>query len=198
MDADPALTQPCGPGRPRAYDREAVLNAALDVFWERGYETASTEELCAAMGLAKSSFYGCFGSKRGALLEALAAYNERGLVAMQARAAAAGGGAAGAFAVLRHMVTADGDARGCFLVNAVTELAAGDAEIAAVARTHIGRIEALFERLLEPDHGSSAPAVARAAMALGFGASALRKAGVAPDRLEAMATAAARLVEPPG
>lgn len=145
-----------------------MLDAALDVFWRRGYEAASTEELCAAMGLAKSSFYGCFGSKRGALLEALAVYNQRGLTAMQALAATAGGGPVGALAVLRHMVRPEGDARGCFLVDAVTELAAGDAEIAAATRTHIERIEALFERLLALSHGDAAPIVARALLALGL------------------------------
>ena len=49
--------------RPRAFDEEEVLQAALRVFWARGYEGASLSELLEATGLTKSSLYQAFGSK---------------------------------------------------------------------------------------------------------------------------------------
>lgn len=52
-------------GRPQAFDRDAVVRAARDVFWEHGYEGASVPDLEAATGLSRSSVYNAFGSKRG-------------------------------------------------------------------------------------------------------------------------------------
>ena len=63
-------------GRPRTFDREQALRSALEVFWERGYDGATLEELQAAMGgIAPPSFYAAFRSKargrpRGAMADA--------------------------------------------------------------------------------------------------------------------------------
>jgi TetR/AcrR family transcriptional repressor of nem operon len=196
MSSHAPVPHACGPGRPRSYDRDAALDAALDVFWRRGYEAASLDDLTQAMGLSRSSFYGCFGSKRGALLAAFEAYNRRGLAAMRDAAAAAPDDRAAVRAVLRRMADPGGDPRGCFLVNAIAELSAADAEIAAAGRAQIGRIAAMIADRLAPRPDAADAALAL--VALGLGASALRKAGAPPDRLEALLTAAEPLLSPPG
>lgn len=63
-----------GRGRPRAFDRNEALKAALRVFWQRGYAPASVAELCKAMGSNAPSLYAAFGSKAGLFLEALHFY----------------------------------------------------------------------------------------------------------------------------
>lgn len=66
-----------GRGRPRSFDRDAVLFKALEVFWRRGYEPASVTELCTAMGVNAPSLYAAFGSKSDLFLEAVSFYEER-------------------------------------------------------------------------------------------------------------------------
>jgi TetR/AcrR family transcriptional repressor of nem operon len=190
--------RPASPGRPRSYDRDAALAAVVDLFWRLGFEAASTEALTAATGLSKSSFYACFGSKKRALAEAFAAYADRALAAMRAAAEAAGGGAAGARAVVAYMADPHGDPRGCFLANTVAELAVADPDVAAVSRAATARIEALLTGLLAPTHGDRAEATARAVMALGLGGSILRKGGASPEALASMLEAAEPLLRPPG
>lgn len=61
-------------GRPRGFDREAALRAAMQVFWRLGYEGASMAELTKAMGINAPSLYAAFGSKEGLFLEAMRLY----------------------------------------------------------------------------------------------------------------------------
>jgi TetR/AcrR family transcriptional repressor of nem operon len=51
--------------RPRSYDAEAVLDAARDLFWSRGYQAASLDELARITGVNKPSLYAAFGDKAG-------------------------------------------------------------------------------------------------------------------------------------
>ena len=62
-------------GRPRVFDKEAALDAAMRLFWRQGYESTSLDQLRVAMGnLSSASFYGAFGSKESLYREALARY----------------------------------------------------------------------------------------------------------------------------
>jgi len=61
-------------GRPREFDPDQALAAALRVFWTRGYESASMAELTEAMGITKPSLYACFGNKEALFRKALDLY----------------------------------------------------------------------------------------------------------------------------
>ena len=62
-------------GRPRQFDRDGALDAAMQLFWRRGYESTSLDELKQAMGgRSAASCYGAFGSKEKLYREALARY----------------------------------------------------------------------------------------------------------------------------
>lgn len=61
-------------GRPLSFDRDAALEQAMHVFWERGYEAASIADLTAAMGITPPSLYAAFGDKEKLFLEAIERY----------------------------------------------------------------------------------------------------------------------------
>lgn len=61
-------------GRPRAFDREAALAAAMRLFWRKGYSATSIADLTAAMGIGSPSLYAAFGSKEALYADALDHY----------------------------------------------------------------------------------------------------------------------------
>jgi AcrR family transcriptional regulator len=61
-------------GRPRTFDPDTALRQALDLFWERGYEGTSLNDLAQAMGIASASIYACFGSKEELFRQVMALY----------------------------------------------------------------------------------------------------------------------------
>jgi AcrR family transcriptional regulator len=61
-------------GRPRTFDRPQALEAALGVFWKKGFAPATLAELCAAMGINPPSLYAAFGNKAQLFMEAVEHY----------------------------------------------------------------------------------------------------------------------------
>ena len=61
-------------GRPREFDRDAALEAAMFLFWRKGFAATSMNDLCDAMGIRSPSLYAAFGSKEALYLEAIDHY----------------------------------------------------------------------------------------------------------------------------
>jgi AcrR family transcriptional regulator len=64
-------------GRPRSFDELAALEKATQVFWSKGYDGVTIDDLVAGMGVGRPSLYAVFGDKRTLFLRALRAYAEK-------------------------------------------------------------------------------------------------------------------------
>ena len=181
-------------GRPRGYDRGAVLAAVLAVFRDKGYEAASVEDLLAAAGLSRSSFYGCFGSKRAALLAVLEGYGAASLAALRRRADEGADPVARARLAVEALFQAEATQAGCFIGDMAGQLA-HDPDISRFVRDHAARQQEVFAALAAPLTGpAEASSRARAVIALALGAALLRKSGAPITDVEGLTREAQRLL----
>ena len=105
-------------GRPREFDVDEALAAALRVFWTKGYEGASLSDLTEAMGVTRPSLYAAFGNKESLFRKALDLY-EREKLAYVGEALKAPTSRQVADRLLRGalaMQTSDDDPKGCMRV----------------------------------------------------------------------------------
>ncbi len=183
-------------GRPRGFDADAALRVAIEVFWQRGFEAASLDDLSQAMGLSRSSLYACFGSKHDLLMAAVRLYADERFAALNETALANTDARAAVQAMLAVIADVKGGRRGCLFVNAVAELAPGDAELVRFARAHTARVAALMTATLmragcpELDAAPRAGAV----LALAIGVTTLRKTGVPVSELTTLLAQAEQLL----
>ncbi|RRQ22690.1 TetR/AcrR family transcriptional regulator [Thiohalobacter thiocyanaticus] len=126
-------------GRPRNFNIEQALDAALDVFWRNGYQNASLTELTRAMGISKPSLYSAFGNKEQLYLKTLQRYREQRLL----RHAEALAAEADLKQALRNflrsvaeMLTAPGLPGGCMVVNSAVTCDIAALPPAVVAAIH--------------------------------------------------------------
>lgn len=193
----PGHTQPTSPvmGRPRQFVPAEALRDALNVFWEKGYQATSLDDLTAAMHLSRSSFYACFGSKHAVMMAAVELYADELFARLEAMASSMPALEA-IDAVLAAIAEVDAGRRGCFFVNCVTELAPHDEALAAFGQHHVARTGALVVGLLELAGFTPELAQTRAAalLALVIGTITLRKAGLPVPALQTILSQAQLLL----
>ena len=106
-------------GRPRQFDRDDALGRAMRVFWARGYEGTSVQDLTAAMGVNKPSLYATFGCKEELFREAVELYDRTEGAAVTASLNDAPTAREAVEAMLRanaRAYTAEETPRGCMIV----------------------------------------------------------------------------------
>jgi TetR/AcrR family transcriptional repressor of nem operon len=131
--------------RPREFDEEAVLDAAVECFWARGYEATSMRDLIARTGIACASLYNAFGDKHGLYEKALDRYVE-GTIAPRIRRSEALPPRAAIRVFFSDVVEcslSDSKQRGCMLVNAALD-APDDPDIRNSVAAALLRIEGFF------------------------------------------------------
>ncbi|MFI6642693.1 TetR/AcrR family transcriptional regulator [Streptomyces sp. NPDC050504] len=141
--------------RPRQFDEDRVIGAAMDTFWRQGYEGTSTRDLCESTGLGPSSLYNTFGGKRQLYLLALERYYGTATAEQVELLAGPGSAEERLHALMAHAVDADveafaagADPRGCFAINAAIEAAAPDPDVRKVVRRTFDRVEDALRTVL--------------------------------------------------
>ncbi len=131
----------------KTFQPELVLEKAMDVFWERGYEAVSIEDLVGCTGIGRGSLYDTFGDKHSLYLAAF----DRYLRAARAQTVALLDWEGTLPEVLAHLfqtyidvLLGDPARRGCFLVNASLEMAPHDPEVAQKVQAAYASIEDAF------------------------------------------------------
>jgi TetR/AcrR family transcriptional repressor of nem operon len=169
--------------RPREFDETRVKEALMKVFWEKGYEATSMQDLVDATGLLKGSLYGAFGDKQALYMIALAHYD---LTRIQAGIDMLLGEASAAVKIAQLFDSVIESAKsgvfagGCLLCNASIEMAPVDSAVEKSVKTTIRRFKAAIRSAIESAVGQSddVEAMSSSILAAYFGTRVLAKAGV--------------------
>lgn len=183
----------------KRFDQSAVLDRAMRVFWERGYEATSIDDLLKATGINRASLYGTFGDKRTLFLAALDRYMEQvGLPLFNNLTRGSPRG--GIKRMLDSIIRRNCDGRspaGCLLTNSAIECKRiGGAINSRVERELKAQETAIFEtlrrasamNLLGPKNGPRA--LARFFLGVAQGLNVVSRAGATPSMLKSIATTA--------
>ena len=116
-------------GRPREFDEETVLAAAMEAFWRKGYEATSLADLTACTGLNKASLYRVFGDKHELFKAALKNYSDIEYREVLKVISEAKSPLENIRAVVHKITTDFAHEKGCMMTNSMVELAPHDPEI---------------------------------------------------------------------
>ncbi|ANJ07395.1 TetR/AcrR family transcriptional regulator [Streptomyces parvulus] len=192
--------------RTKEFDPDAALWAALELFWERGYEGTSMSDLVERLGVGRASIYATFGNKRELYLKALARYEEGLLPDLLADLSAPGAALPGVRALVRRYAaeTTAGELRlrGCFVTNTAAELAPHDPVAARRVERNWDQLETVLHTALaragaqgELPAGRDPRALARMLMVLLQGMRVVGKASADPARIRDAAEQALALLD---
>jgi AcrR family transcriptional regulator len=136
--------------RPKEFDREAALAAAMRVFWAKGYDATSTDDLRHAIGIGRQSLYDTFGGKRTLYLEALRRYQDDSVATRikTLRAAASPLSAIEQFLVAVARETPTQRAMGCMGVRAICDFGTSDPDVSALGKSAGTVVESALEDTL--------------------------------------------------
>lgn len=136
-------------GRPRQFTEDEVLARASDLFWRRGYQATSVQDLVEATGLSRASLYGAFGGKEQILVRALDRYRRHFIRAAGAleEAASVGEGLHRFFDLYLSSACSTAGPRGCFLTQVATESERRPA-VERMLRDSTAQVEAAFRKAL--------------------------------------------------
>ncbi len=138
--------------RQKEFDRDEVLHRAMEVFWARGYEATSIQDLVKQMGINRQSIYDTFGDKHTLFLQALDRYREiesRKVFEQLDRPGSVKKNLRLLFEGVVEKALSEEGRRGCFLGNSMSELAGRCKETATRTCTSVAAAEKMFRRALE-------------------------------------------------
>jgi len=143
--------------RTKDFDEDEVLQKAMNLFWHKGYNGTSMQDLVDGLGISRSSMYDTFGDKHTLFIRSLENYKKMATAEMKAIV----DNAPTAKAAIRRMfeytiaeLVSDKQHKGCFLVNAGIEMAPHDAEVSKMLCENDRQLEKYFNEAIEKGQNS--------------------------------------------
>lgn len=137
---------------PKLHDTDAFIDSAMRVFWSRGFEGTSINDLVQASAVNRGSIYATFDGKRDIFLSALASYDDRYRARFLADLKARNGPKEAILAAFHAAAIQSGipdSPVGCLVVNTAVELSPHDSEIAALVSGSLEELRAFFRDRIE-------------------------------------------------
>jgi TetR/AcrR family transcriptional repressor of nem operon len=188
--------------RPKAFDISEALDAAVRVFWERGYEATSIEDLVHALGINRASLYGTFGDKAQLFAAAIDRYVEQleaGLALHLAPPHSGREAVSGYLAAVIEQATQPGHPRGCLLLNTAVGCITAPRALLERATAALRHNEDAFHAALRRDPALSAREdlrpLARFFSAQSHGLALLARTGAKRVQLQEAASIALRVLD---
>ncbi|MGP0576249.1 TetR/AcrR family transcriptional regulator [Paenibacillus peoriae] len=139
-------------GRIREFDEDKVLDAAMQIFWEKGYEATSLSDLTSRMEIQRPSIYSTFGGKKELFEAALRKYmmSRASMIRAKLQSKPSVKEAFRTFfeGVVDEEYTED-PRKGCFCINTMVELAPHDEKFEILTREHQMYLSVIFQETIE-------------------------------------------------
>jgi len=143
--------------RTKDFDEDEVLKKAMNLFWHKGYNGTSMQDLVDGLGISRSSMYDTFGDKHSLFIRALENYKQIATTEMKAIV----DNAPTAKVAIRRMfeltvteLLSDNQHKGCFLVNAGVEMAPHDTEVNKMLCDNDRQLEKYFNEAIKKGQDS--------------------------------------------
>jgi len=138
-------------GPNKQFDQKIALKNALDVFWVKGFEATSMQDLVSAMGVNRASMYQTYGNKGELFIAALDHYIDASLVMIKEALEVSGSPIGNIDSLLKHLLmhSAENNMSGCLMGNTAVELGPHNPLAAEKVRSFWMKLEELFNNTLE-------------------------------------------------
>jgi TetR/AcrR family transcriptional repressor of nem operon len=191
--------------RPKEFNPDDAIEKAMQVFWHKGYEATSMEDLLSAMDLNRGSLYDTFGDKRQLFLKVVDRYCTTFVGSKFSLLDQPGPALPALRRFIHGMIEgalADPQRRGCLIANTVMELSPHEKEIAGTLRQALKMAEDTFFRVLarakqqgELNSDKDPRALARFLTTMMQGTIVMIKAGTSADVVEQTAETALSILD---
>jgi TetR/AcrR family transcriptional regulator, transcriptional repressor for nem operon len=138
--------------RTKEFDRDDVIHKARELFWQKGYEATSMDELVNTLGISRSSLYDTFGDKHQLYCETLNNYCESNAYTLAKEATGAKNPVAFigyVFDIILSQAKKDKDNKGCYVVNSMVEFSSRDESIKSILDANNKVFEKMFADLIK-------------------------------------------------
>lgn len=142
-------------GRPKEFEHDVALERAMEVFWTRGYQATSVQDLLDGMKINRGSMYDTFGDKHALFLNAVEHYGQTIMQKVCCTLEAPGspmGNLHKLIGMWSQMACGDancGPCRGCLVCNTAVELAPHDPQVAKMIRSMLHKLEKTLQQTLQ-------------------------------------------------